>query len=415
MALTFTPPFMPGLSPAYTLNPNPVFADYPGAPGAAALPTSWAVWSGSVPTKAAYGSSQSAPSVTGAAGSDGGLQISIPGFSGPGWYVLEATVFLAAGALTAAGVYCDGFTDATLATPTGDVGSINFAAAPDVGGVVHGAGTAGTTYSFRGLVQFKLAASKAAVLYAMAHWSAFGSETAANQIIFQQCSIRPATFAEIAAGNSQYGLPVFPILPGQAITVSKAPKWSTKVKRASSGRERRTALWAYPLWQFELSFEVVRHRPTNDELAALWTFYNTVQGQYGPWLFLDPTDCQNYDPLGAAPEIASSFGVGDGATATFQLQRYLAAATPAGSTGILEPVYAPFGLQIFVNGTPTTAYTPAPGGRLTFTTPPAAGAALTWTGYFYFGCRFLEDELTLEQFAAQLWSGKSLKFTSLRV
>src|SRR5947209_1338346 len=105
MPLTFTPPSMPGLSPAYALNPNPVFADYPGSPGAAVLPTNWNVWTGSAPTKVAYGSSKNAPSVVGTAGSDGGIQASIQSFPGPGWYVLEATIILVAGALAAAGVY----------------------------------------------------------------------------------------------------------------------------------------------------------------------------------------------------------------------------------------------------------------------------------------------------------------------
>jgi uncharacterized protein (TIGR02217 family) len=245
----------------------------------------------------------------------------------------------------------------------------------------------------------------------MSHWNGFGSEAAANQLNWYQCSIRPATLAEIAAGNAQFGLPVFPILPGQSITVSKAPLWSTKVKRAASGRERRTALWPYPLWQFEISHDVVRHRPTNDELAALWTFFNTVQGQYQPWLFLDPSDFSNLDPLGTVSEFPTTFATGDGATTTFQITRYL-------SNGLLasvsEPVYAPFGMTVFINGTATNAYSMSGIGKITFASPPAAGAALGWQGYFYFGCRFLQDDLTFEQIVSQLWSGKTLKFTSLR-
>ena len=50
------------------------------------------------------------------------------------------------------------------------------------------------------------------------------------------------------------GLSVLPYLPGQAVTVTKAPMWSTEVVRTASGRERRTAYWPYPLWQFELGY-----------------------------------------------------------------------------------------------------------------------------------------------------------------
>ena len=85
---------------------------------------------------------------------------------------------------------------------------------------------------------------------------------------------------------------MLPYLPGQSVTVTKAPKWSTGVIRAASGRERRTAYWSFPLWQFELQYEVIRHRPTTPELAAMWEFFNVTQGQFGPWLFVDPTACQ---------------------------------------------------------------------------------------------------------------------------
>lgn len=74
------------------------------------------------------------------------------------------------------------------------------------------------------------------------------------------------------------GLPVLPFLPGQAVAVTKAPLWSTQVIRTASGRERRTAYWPYPLWQFELQYEVIRHRPTTAELMALWEFKHTLRG-----------------------------------------------------------------------------------------------------------------------------------------
>jgi uncharacterized protein (TIGR02217 family) len=400
MSFTFVSSQVPGFSPAFALNPNPVFNDYPGAAGASAYPTGWSLWVGAIPTKIPYGLNQNAVGVIGGAGVDSGIQATIASFPGPGWYVLEAKIVLAYGALTGAGMLVNFCTDATFSTLTGETGEIDFGAMPDVSGVVHGAGSVGSTYSYRLMIPVKLTTSLAAVVYAMAHWSVYGAETVANQINFEQCSIRPATVGEIAAGNAQYGLPVFPLLPGQSIAVSKAPKWSTKVKRASSGRERRTALWPYPLWQFELSYEVVRARPTNGELAALWSFFNTVQGQNQPWLFLDPTDFQQ-----TSPQI---FGTGDGVTTTFQIGRTFTQASA-------EPVYAPFGITLFINGAAITAYTSAANGQVTFASAPSVGAQLAWTGGYYFGCRFLQDDLTLEQLVSQLWSGKSVKFTSLRV
>jgi hypothetical protein len=221
------------------------------------------------------------------------------------------------------------------------------------------------------------------------------------------------------------GLPVLPFLPGQDIAVSKGPKWSTQVIRAASGRERRTAYWPYPLWQFELSYSVIRHRPTQAELFTLWAFFNSLEGQFAPFLFVDPTDCQiptsvlldtSGAPItdtsgkaivdGSSTPLGAPLGTGDGATTVFPLLRTFG--------GFVEPVYAAFQpCVVYDDYTVPSGYT-ASGDAVTFTSAPPAGRGLFWFGYFYFGCRFLQDELTFEQIVTQLWAGKSLKFTSLR-
>ncbi len=202
------------------------------------------------------------------------------------------------------------------------------------------------------------------------------------------------------------GLPVLPHLPGQAIAVSKAPKWSTQVIQSASGRRRATSYWPYPLWQFELQYGALR-KPAAvpnlaaDELVDLWEFFNAQAGQFGAWLFVDVTDCQVPFTSPAA------FGTGDGATTSFQLGRYL--------NSVFEPCYGVYQPIILDNGSPTTsALTFSANGVVTFGTAPAAGHALTWFGYFYFGCAFAQDDLTAEQFTSLLWTGKSLKFASLR-
>lgn len=196
------------------------------------------------------------------------------------------------------------------------------------------------------------------------------------------------------------GLAVLPYLPGQSVTVSKAPKWSTQVAWTASGRRRATSYWPFPLWQFELQYEVIRHRPSQDELAALWEFFNAAQGQFGAWLYVDPTDCAvSY----AAP---ARFGTGDGSTKVFQLGRWL--------NSVFEPVYDVYQPVILDAGTMRTDVTFSANGQVTFATAPTVGHALTWFGWFYFGCAFSQDDLTAEQIVALLWSGKSLKFTSLR-
>ncbi|HXQ46434.1 MAG TPA: DUF2460 domain-containing protein [Caulobacteraceae bacterium] len=220
------------------------------------------------------------------------------------------------------------------------------------------------------------------------------------------------------------GLPVLPYLPGQAITVSKAPKWSTQVVHTASGRERRTAYWPYPLWQFALQYEVVRHRPSQAELFALWEFFNVMKGQYLPFLFVDPSDCQvptsvlldtAGNPLldssgglildGSGGPLGFGFGTGDGVTTSFQLTRQIAS--------FVEPVFSAYNPTILDNSAIAGANTVSQG-VVTFSTAPAAGHVLVWLGYFYFGCRFAQDDLSFEQIVQQLWAGKALKFTSIR-
>jgi hypothetical protein len=220
------------------------------------------------------------------------------------------------------------------------------------------------------------------------------------------------------------GLPVLPYLPGQSIAVVKAPQWSTQVVRTASGRERRTAYWPYPLWQFELQYEVVRHRPTQAELFALWEFFNVMQGQYLPFLFVDPTDLQvptsvlldsAGNPIldstgalvldGSGAPVGQTIGVGDGATTSFALSRSI--------NSFAEPIFSAFSPTILDNGALAASHTVSQG-VVTFAAPPAAGHTLQWFGYFYFGCRFLQDDLGFEQIVQQLWAGKSLKFTSVR-
>jgi uncharacterized protein (TIGR02217 family) len=196
------------------------------------------------------------------------------------------------------------------------------------------------------------------------------------------------------------GLPVLPFLPGQAVGVTKSPQWSTKVILSASGRRRATAFWSYPLWAFELQYEVVRHRPNQGELFTLWEFFNVAQGQRGVWLFVDPSDCQ------IASGSPVQFAIGDGTTTSFQLSRSINSFT--------EPVFAAYAPTILDNGAAAGAHTVA-NGAVTFSTPPAGGHALSWYGYFYFGCAFGEDGLTFEQIVSQLWSSKSLKFSSIRV
>ena len=220
--------------------------------------------------------------------------------------------------------------------------------------------------------------------------------------------VPPSSISSLPSGiwSGVQGLNVLPFLPGQNPTVTKRPTWSTEVIKSASGRRRATSYYPYPLWQFEVSYEVLRKtgapsKPSVDELLKMWEFFNLQAGQFGTFLLVDPTDCQ------VLSSAQASFGTGDGSTTSFQLQRQINSWT--------EPVFDVYSPTIYNNGTVVSSgLTFSPNGVVTFSSAPAAGHALTWSGYFYFGCCFLQDDLTFEQIVQNLWSGKGLKMESLR-
>jgi hypothetical protein len=70
--------------------------------------------------------------------------------------------------------------------------------------------------------------------------------------------------------------------------------------------------------------------------------------------------------------------------------------------------------QIFVNGVLNIAYTQSATGVITFTVPPAAGAALTWTGFYYWRVRFNDDVAEFNNFLYQLWEAKQITLVSVK-
>ena len=194
---------------------------------------------------------------------------------------------------------------------------------------------------------------------------------------------------------------ILPTLPGLTFPVNRTAVWSTKVQTSISGKETRLGLWSYPIWEYDIGYELLRSDNVNLELQTLANFYNSRQGSYDDWLFNDPDD----NRTALAP-----FGIGDGATTAFQLSRPLIAG------GATEPVRAVNTItQVRKAGAATAAYAlNAYTGVITFTTAPAAGAALDWSGSFWWRCRFMDDTFDLTKFLQTFWDAKSLKFRTCK-
>jgi uncharacterized protein (TIGR02217 family) len=194
---------------------------------------------------------------------------------------------------------------------------------------------------------------------------------------------------------------ILPTLPGLTFPVNRTPMWSTKVQTSISGKETRLGLWSYPIWQYDVGYDLLRSDSVNLELQTLANFYNARQGSFDDWLFNDPDD----NTAALAP-----FGIGDGTTTVFQLAR------PLVTAGVTEPVRAVNTItQVRKAGVATGAYTlNSNTGVITFTTAPAAGNVLDWSGTFYWRCRFMDDTFNLSKFMNTFWEAKSLKFQTCK-
>lgn len=177
----------------------------------------------------------------------------------------------------------------------------------------------------------------------------------------------------------------------------RTPEFSTTTIGSVSGREFRCANYAFPRVTYKLKYELLRDTAAATDFRTLAGFFNSRQGSFDTFLFNDADD---------NTATAQVFGIGDGTSKTFQLVRTLG--------GFVEPIYdmnsAP---TIYVNGVAkalTTDYTINATGGVTFVAAPGAGLSITWTGTYYWRCRFVADSLDFEKFMNTFWQLGKVEF-----
>lgn len=193
---------------------------------------------------------------------------------------------------------------------------------------------------------------------------------------------------------------ILPQPPGLLISkIKRTPMWSTRVQSTPSGREWRTRPMSFARYRLTLQYEFLRSAAAYQEAQQLLGFFNARAGSYDSFLFSDPDD---------RAVTAQPFGVGDGVSKQWQLVRTLG--------GAVEPVYALDGAaQIYRGGAlVTSGVTVTDTGAVTFSTAPAAGVGLTWTGAYYWRVRFESDELELEKFLADFWRTQQIKLITVK-
>jgi uncharacterized protein (TIGR02217 family) len=206
--------------------------------------------------------------------------------------------------------------------------------------------------------------------------------------------------------------PVFPTLrPG--FSFKTKPIFATATLTTVSGVEIRSAQQAFPLWEFEMTYELLADRTQNtvvDPNLALYTelqqisgLFLVCRGQYGRFFFTNPTDNSRTGQV---------IQTGDGVTTSFRVIRSWANfSEPVGAVNVGEAinVYLDDVLQAPSSWEINSDLT-----HLVFDSAPSEGAVITMDFFFYYFCRWLEDIQDYEQFFQHLWEYKSCKFRSTK-
>lgn len=213
---------------------------------------------------------------------------------------------------------------------------------------------------------------------------------------------------------------IFPAVAGiSGLKVTRNYEWKTAVQEAISGKDTAVSLRQYPLVNYELVVTLLRHNLVPSELLQVQGMYNSLKGRGDTFLYSDP-EFNTITPAQIAQY--GVFGTGDGSTLIFQLlATFQNSGGPGGPELIQNGNPANWSTAIlYDNGTPISAanYAIGPTGIVTFGAghAPAAGHTLSWSGSWYYRCRFLEDEIVWEKFmTVGLWMVSKLAFKSKKL
>lgn len=192
-------------------------------------------------------------------------------------------------------------------------------------------------------------------------------------------------------------LAVFPSLDGLEWNINRRSDFKTSIFEALSGKESRVKLRQTPKTTFKLSYEFLIEDNTEQQMTQLLSFMYNRCGSYGAFLYEDVNDCSvsnHYCGLSA----------GSGASNPFQLTRTQGELTEAVENLNGEPM-------IYVNGNlqDTSVYSLTDTGLITFTNP-TKDQAISWTGRYYYRCRFVQDGYDFTQLMKDLHECREIEF-----
>ena len=180
---------------------------------------------------------------------------------------------------------------------------------------------------------------------------------------------------------------------------SGGPERRTEIVTTASGHEERNTRWADSKRRYNAGFGV---KSLND-IHEVVAFFEERRGRLHAFRWKDHADFKSCAPQDAIAATDQVIGIGDGATATFQLVKRYGSGLRDHVRVISKPVAG--SVVIAVNGTTTTNFTlDAATGLITFSggSIPGTGAEVTAGFAFDVPVRFDTDQLSinLQNFAA---------------
>jgi hypothetical protein len=213
-------------------------------------------------------------------------------------------------------------------------------------------------------------------------------------------------------------------LPGLSPEVTRRAKHSVELQTHQSGGEVRLSYWSEPLWEWDISYNVLRDGFRNgvsyDELKQIEGMFLACAGSLQGFQFFDPDDNRVF---------RQTIGTTDGISTGYTLVRTFGSCNPGDgyqgteAIGLLDTTQ-PFNVYIDASATPIAMSDPIYGYSLSTASPkqqqlvfneaPPVGHAISVDMSFLYYARFGADSQDFDKFMHQLWGLKKVTLVSLR-
>ena len=207
---------------------------------------------------------------------------------------------------------------------------------------------------------------------------------------------------------------VYPDLPGLGYSAHWKPKaFHMPTATMENGARIDLGLSDSPLHDFELTYNFLRgqgFQRGSTEFRKMMGFFLYLNGNLGRFLFKNPDDNTVTRQL---------IGVTDGVTHVWQLVRTFGVEEYVGTEAVgYVDLTCPFNLYLDDVKQPKSSYsvltTEPVNQEIDFAATPTAGQNIYVDMSYFYYCNFPEDQLDFEKFMNQLWTLKSVKFSSNR-